>query len=255
MYSDERRQEILRAIEHDSRVTVAELAARFGVSRVSVRRDLNDLSHLGLLKRTYGGAIRPQGDVKEPPFLEREVEHREEKERIGRAAAALVKPGETVFIDGGTTTQCMLGHLAKVPKLTVVTWGLNIVNGLFGLDNVEIIVLGGTLHRPSQNFSGVLAVTCMEAYDIHCDQAFLAARAVSAVGGVTNANFEEIPIKRKAVEVSREVVLLTDSSKIGHRAAGLIVPTHRVHRLVTGHEAPLDEVERLRQLGIVVDLV
>lgn len=264
MYSAERRRDILRLIQENSSVSVDDLAARFAVSPSSIRRDLNELSRQGLVQRTYGGAIVPTGPSSEPPFNVRVVSHHEEKERIGRAAAALVQPGDTVFIDGGTTTHCMVGYLAPLPaernngkdgRITVVTYGLNIVQRLLDQEGVTVILVGGILHPPTQTFGGVFASASLEAFNIRFDKAFMAASGVSAEAGVTNAGFEEILIKRWAIRSARETILLADSSKIGVISAGVIAPIEQLQRLITTHEAPAAEIEALRGRGVIVDLV
>lgn len=255
MFSAERRQEILKLINADSRVAVADLAARFEVSESSIRRDLNALHRLGLVQRTYGGALGYANNFTEAPFSERAVSQHEEKERIGRAAARLIQPGATIFIDGGTTTECMLSHLPNDTPLTVVTYGLNIVQRLIEQRHITVVLIGGILNPTTLTFGGVFATDSFEAYSIRFDKAFLAATGVSAEAGMTNGGFEEIPIKRRALRSARETILLADSSKIGVIAAGVVASIDQVQRLITGSEAPAEEIERLRRCGVVVDLV
>ncbi len=255
MYPAERRQKILKLIQQDSRVSVTELASCFGVSRASIRRDLNELHHAGLLQRTYGGALRLNSTSSEAPFSVREVSYREEKTRIGEFAAQLVRPGETIFVDGGTTTECMLPYLANKTNITVVTYGLNIAARLAGYEHITVIVVGGTLHHRSLTIGGMLALESLHAYSMRFHYTFLAASGVSVEGGITNASFEEIPMKRRAIEAAQQTILLADSSKVGVVAAGLIAPVQKVHRLVTDVKASAREIEGLRQLGVIVDLV
>ncbi len=255
MYSAQRRLEILKLIDKADQVNVADLAAHFGVSRATSRRDLNQLHHSGRLRRTYGGALAPGRMAFELPFAERRDVQSAEKARIGRFAAGLVQPGEAVFIDGGTTTECMVAPLAALEHLTVVTFGLNIVNRLAGHESINVVVIGGTLHHRSLTFGGTLALANLAAYGLRFDKAFLAASGVSAQGGVTNASLEEIQIKRRAIAAAREAILLVDSAKLGLVATGLIVPAGDIDRLVTGAAAPPAEIEGLRQLCLRVDLV
>jgi DeoR/GlpR family transcriptional regulator of sugar metabolism len=255
MYSAERRQAILRLIKENARVSVAELAEQFGVSRASIRRDLNRLHHSGLLQRTYGGALGSNGAAEEAPFVERQISQLDEKERIAYRAAQLIQPGETIFLDGGTTTEALTPFLAEIAQLTVVTYGLNIVNRLAHLPNITLIVIGGTLHAPSQTFAGVLAISNLQTYSMRFDKAFVASGGVSAEAGITNADLEQIPIKRRAVEVAREVILLADWSKVGTARTALIAPANKIHRLITDNQAPLAEINALRALGVCVELV
>lgn len=257
MYSAERRQEILLLLEKRSRVSVDNLATYFGVSRSSIRRDLSQLHEHGLLTRTYGGAVALNGmgnhSMGEKPFIERQVANFAEKERIGRAAAQTIVEGETVFIDGGTTTECMLPYLIS-RHITVVTYGLNIINRLSSNTDITLIAIGGALHRYSLTFSGALALSSIHAYNLHFDKAFIAASGVSTAG-ITNASFEEIPIKRKAIEAGQQNILLADSSKIGVTRAGFIAPLCEVHHLITGSSAPSHELAAVQALGLVVELV
>lgn len=255
MYSAERRQAILRLIDENARVSVAELAEQFGVSRASIRRDLNQLHHSGRLQRTYGGALGGNGAGEEAPFVERQISQLDQKGRIAYRAAQLIHPGETLFLDGGTTTEALTPFLADKPQLTVVTYGLNIVNRLAHLPNVTLIVIGGTLHVSSQTFGGVLAISNLQTYSMRFDKAFVAAGGVSAEAGVTNADLEQLPIKRRAVEAAREVILLADSSKVGIARTALITPANKIHRLITDGQAPLAEIQALQALGVCVDLV
>lgn len=255
MYSAERRQEILKLIDENARVSVADLAAHFGVSRASVRRDLNYLHRSGLLQRTYGGALGAVPDSYEAPFDERKISFFEEKERIGRAAAQLVNAGDTIFIDGGTTTECMTPYLADKVQVTVVTYGLNIAYRLAFYENLTLIVIGGALHGASQTLTGILALNIMQSFNLRFDKSFVAAGGVSAEAGITNADLEQLPIKQRAVEAGREVILLADSSKLGAVRTALIAPAQRIHRLITDRQAPSAEVQALRVLGVTIDLV
>jgi DeoR/GlpR family transcriptional regulator of sugar metabolism len=258
MFSAERRQEILALLEEKSRVSVDHLAVYFGVSRSSIRRDLSQLHEHGLLTRTYGGAVALNGNGHsgngEAPFIERQVANFVEKDRIGRAAAQHITEGETIFIDGGTTTECMLPYLPD-KRITVVTYGLNIINRLSAQEKVTLIAIGGALHRDSLTFSGALALNSIEAYHIRYDKTFMAASGVSAIAGITNASLEEIPIKRKALEAGQQNILLVDASKIGIMRAGLIAPIQVASHIVTGREAPPQELEAIRALGIAVEVV
>lgn len=255
LYSAERKQKVITRLQSDAHVTVSDLASVFGVSRATIRRDLCDLHASGVLRRTYGGAVPLDRPTSETPIHERMVIHREEKERIGQYAARLISSGQTIFLDGGSTVECIVPHLAQWRHLTAVTFGLNIINRLVCCDNITAIVLGGTLDRRSLTIGGALGNESLGSYGVRFDKAFIAASGVSADEGVTNASFEEIPMKRRAIEVAREVILVADASKVGVVATGLIVPVSRIHRLVTGRQASADHVARIRNQGVIVDLV
>jgi DeoR family transcriptional regulator of aga operon len=249
----------LDAVRRDASVEVSELAERFGVSASTIRRDLNELHRADLLVRAYGGAVtqpaREAPAAREAPFAERETARREEKERIGAYAATLVRPGETLILDGGTTCECLARHLREIPNLTVVTFGMNILAALTGAERVTVIGVGGLLDHRTQMFGGVLALDALAAYNLRFDKAFIAATGVSAESGVTNYGFEEIPLKRRAIDLSRETILLADASKVGAHAAGFIAPLERIHRLVTCCAVAEEQVAALRAAGMVIELV
>jgi len=253
MYSAERRQEILALIAKRSSVSVDHLATYFGVSHSSIRRDLSQLHEDGLITRTYGGAVALNGHSSETPFNERKVANFEEKDRIGKVAASLIEEGETIFIDGGTTTECILPYLLE-KRITVVTYGLNIVNRLSS-SNVTVIASGGALHQPSLTFNGVFALNNLQSYNIRFDKTFMAASGVSMQAGITNASLEEIPIKRKAIEAGQYNILLVDTTKIGVIRAGLIAPLTEIQQVITGSNAPRQEIDAMQAGGIAVTLV
>ncbi|MEZ4712769.1 MAG: DeoR/GlpR family DNA-binding transcription regulator [Caldilineaceae bacterium] len=254
MYSAERKQEILLLLEKNAHVHVDQLASHFGVSRSSIRRDLNHLHEDGLLARTYGGAVALPNGSAETPFKERQVANFAEKDRIGKAAVQLIEDGDTIFIDGGTTTECMTPYLLD-RRITVVTYGLNIINQLSCSKSISLIVIGGTLHPHSLTFGGALSLGAMQSYNIRFDKAFIAASGISAVDGITNASLEEVPIKRKAIEVGQCNILLVDSSKIGVTRAAYIAPLQDVHRVITGVQASPSQVAAIRAIPLVVELV
>ncbi len=254
IYAASRQQEILKLLNQDSSVNVDRLADQFGVSKASIRRDLRALRDQSLLQRTYGGAVRPATSSYEASFNERRVSYLEEKLRIGEQATRYIQPGMTVFIDGGTTAECMIPYLLD-KRITAVTQGLNIITRLAGAEQITVISTGGTLNHQTFVFSGVLALDSFHAYNVRFDIAFMACSAISAEAGATNATFESIPMKRKAIQSAQRSILLADSSKVGCVAAGLIVPATKFERLITGADAPAQAVQELKELGLVVDLV
>ena len=140
-------------------------------------------------------------------------------------------------------------------RTTVVTYGLNIVQRLIDQEHITIVLIGGILHTPTLTFGGVFAADSFEGYNMRFDKAFMAASGVSAEAGITNAGFEEIPIKRRAMRSARESIMLADSTKIGVIAAGVVAPTEQLTRLITTTEAPPQEIDALRRHGVLVDLV
>lgn len=253
-YPAERRRRIIEALRRQETLAVRDLAEQFGVSLSTIRRDLHVLERAGLLERTYGGASAPLLGAQERPLAERRLTQAEAKTRIAQAAADLIAPGDTLFLDGGTTVECLVPFLLEVSGLTVVTFGLNVIFGLAGYQNVTVIAIGGVLDHRTFVMGGTLAHELFRSQGMRFDRAFLAASGVSAAGGVTNASLDEIPLKRIAIESARQTVLLADGSKVGRDAVAQIAPVERMDLLITDDSAPASELERLRQRRIKITI-
>jgi DeoR/GlpR family transcriptional regulator of sugar metabolism len=247
-----RQVDILDAIREETTVRVRDLAGRFEVSESTIRRDLDELAAQGLVRRVYGGAVLEPHLQSDPPFELRQISHAKEKDMVGRAAAHLVRDGETVFLDGGTTTQFIVPYLQDRKNLTVVTCGLNVASALVNYPHITTVGIGGVLHVESQSFAGPLALELLDIYAIRCDRAFISAGGVSAKYGVTNRILDRIPLKRKAMEISREVAVVVDGSKVGVVTLGRVAPTQAAQYLITDLSAPAEELEEIARLGVVI---
>jgi len=151
-----RHQKILDRLHQQGEVAVQELAEAFGVTPMTIRRDLDFLAEQNRLTRTHGGAMRSAPAVIEFAFLERNRERIAEKQAIARNAAALVEPGMTLVLDIGTTTLEVARSIASVPDLTVLTSSLAIASALYGRENINLTLLGGGVRRNSPDLSGPL---------------------------------------------------------------------------------------------------
>jgi DeoR/GlpR family transcriptional regulator of sugar metabolism len=243
---------ILNILRDSPTESIKDLAARLNISQSTVRRDLDELEAQGLARRVFGGAILEKQNWSEPPFEMRETLHSREKDKIANAAAELILDGDIVFIDGGTTTQFMVPYLSAKKNVTVVTCGLNVAYELNRLENITTFVVGGELHRDSHSISGALAVAMLDIYRFRFSKAFIAASAVSAEHGVTNRILDRIPLKRKAMEVSQQTIVLADGSKIGTVALGQIAPITDISTLVTDASAPEQEINAIRAQNVDV---
>jgi DeoR/GlpR family transcriptional regulator of sugar metabolism len=209
----QRRQEILRAVRSGS-THVGDLAQSFGVSEMTVRRDLRELASAGKIERVRGGAVDANG---EPPFEETVVERFEAKNRIGAAAAALVSDGQTVMIDIGTTTLQAAHHLHGRP-ITVVTTSLAVYEELVPDHAIELLLPGGVVRRNYRSLVGVLAEDSLR--QVKADVLFLGTSAVDERLSVWDSTMVEVPIKRAMIEAADRVVLLADAEKFA--AGGMV---------------------------------
>jgi DeoR/GlpR family transcriptional regulator of sugar metabolism len=250
MFVEERQQRILARLKERGKVTVEELAAEFGVSAPTVRSDLAALEGRRLLRRAHGGALPATTSVHEPPYAERAGEWSDEKRRIGRAAAALVRPGETVLLDAGTTAHEVGLALAArgVTGITVVTNNLPTVLALMDAPGIEVVVIGGQLQPRRRACLGPLAAAFVDPF--HCDRLFLGVSGVDPDAGLTAADFGASEMKQAMLRRASSVVVVADSSKVGQVAFARVAPLAAVSLLVTDDNLPEDERNRLRDAGV-----
>lgn len=212
MYAEERRQAIADRARRDGRVEVASLADELAVTPETVRRDLTDLEHRGLLRRVHGGAIPVERFRSEPAVSERATLMTTEKRRIAKAALELVPPRGTILLDAGTTTGELAGLLPD-RELTVVTNALPIAQLLSARSQISVLMVGGRLR--GRTLATVDGWALRTLRDLRVDVGFVATNGVSAVRGLTTPDPAEAEVKAALIEASREVVLLADHTKVG----------------------------------------
>ena len=249
----ERLDRIRQLLLSQGAVRVAALSRELDVSEVTIRSDLARLEQEGFARRTHGGAVLARGTRFERPFAEQEARFREEKQRIGAAAAGLIEDGDTIILDVGTTTTEIARHLPHLTNLVVVTNALNIALELERHPGVTVVVTGGTLRPMQHSLVNPLATVLLS--QINADKLFLGCNGVSADKGITNSNLQEAEVKRAMIAAAKRVIVVADSSKIGAVAAAHVAPISVVHQLITDDHADEAELDRLRQRGVDVRTV
>lgn len=247
-----RHQQILALLRRNERLRVADLSAHLGVSPSTVRRDLDYLQRLGHLRRTHGGALLVPGGTVEPPVFQRQVEQAEEKRRIGRAAAALVRDGDTVFLGSGTTTYYVAQSLAERENLTIITNALNIANVFATRRGITLIVVGGLVRQSELSMIGHIAEHTLG--ELRADKVIIGIRAISVENGLMNDYLPETLTDRAILNMASQVIIVADHTKLGRTSTAFLAPISRVHTLVTDSGAPPELVERFRQAGVRVVL-
>ncbi|HBP65766.1 MAG TPA: DeoR/GlpR transcriptional regulator [Desulfosporosinus sp.] len=243
MFAEERKAVILQLMESGKPVKVGDLSQRFEVSESTVRRDLQELENGGLIQRTHGGAISVQSGF-ELSYQEKEIRFYDEKQKIAKAAVELVKDGETVFLDAGTTTLQIAYGLQGKP-VTVATNSMDIAEVFVEDAQVEVIVLGGSLRKNTRSLVGFLTNEMLA--NLHFDKVFLAANAVDLDLGVTTPNLMEAETKRHMVRAGKEVILVIDHSKLWEKAMCKICSLSEIDLLLTDDGIVEDDVKRLSQ--------
>jgi len=256
VFARERQNEIARIVENSGRARVTDLAERFRVSTVTIRKDLLLLEGEHRLARTHGGAIAVERRGPERAFEVRERLQRAEKSAIGAAAAALVSDGESIALDASTTALYVARHLrarGSWHQITVMTNGLRIASELSGCQGVSVAVPGGWVRWEARSVVGALGDAIFGRVNIQ--RAFVGAAGFTIESGLSDASDEEAQIKRSMVMAAREVVAIVDHTKWGRTAVATFCPTSRITTFITDSRANPELIAALREMSIDVRLV
>jgi len=242
----ERRRQILDVLHRNGKVLAAHLAAAMNVSEDTIRRDLRDLAAAGLLCRVHGGALpAAPGSM---TFRARENEDRPAKGRIGRAAAGLVRNGQVLFVDGGTTVLEVVRHFPPDLQATVVTNSLPVALALVDHAGVEVVVLGGRFRKSAEVTVGACVVEHLGR--VRADMCVLGLCGIHHEAGITLDDYEEAQVKRAMVGGAAEVVGLAAAGKLGTAEPFLVAPIKSLTYLVT--DADPASTDPYRAAGVTV---
>lgn len=255
VFARERQQQIAALIEERGRARVADLARRFAVSAVTIRKDLAILEGERRVVRTHGGAIAPSRTRAEEAFDVRERLRRREKESIGGAAASLVHDGESIALDSSTTALKLARSLkarGSWHALTIITNSLRIASELAGHPGLTVLMPGGRVRWEAMSVVGPLGAGIFRRVSIQ--KAFVGAVGFTLDGGLSDATEEEAQPKRSMVGAAREVIAIIDHTKWGRSAAAPFCRTDRLTAVIADTRAPADMVAGLREAGVEVIL-
>jgi DeoR/GlpR family transcriptional regulator of sugar metabolism len=248
MLAAQRRELLLTRLRRDKRVVAKEVAAELGVSEDSLRRDLRELAAAGLCQRVYGGALPASPAVADYPSR-RNVEV-DSKHRVAAAASALIQPGITVVIDGGTTTLAVARALPAELEATVVTHSPTVAAALAEHPSVEVYLLGGRLFKHSVVTCGAAAVEAAQA--VHADLFLLGVTGVHPDAGLTTADADEAAMKRALAQRAADTYVLASAEKIGTASRFTVLPLTAVAGIITDAPEQDDTLQRLRTAGISI---
>lgn len=228
-----RREQILLELQHHPHVRTSDLAARFGVSTETVRRDVEALSQEGLIRRAYGGAsAAPMGA--QPPFGERDQARIEERAMIGRRAAELVRPGEVLMIDAGSTThQFAISLAAAARDLTVLTNSIAVASALGQNETIQVVVCPGDFIASEAGIYGPETIDFLGRYN--ANRAFIGASGLTP-NGITEANRLSVSVKRAMIRQSHESYLLVDRSKFDVSLVATVEPLSSLTGVITNEQ-------------------
>jgi DeoR family transcriptional regulator of aga operon len=246
---------IQNALQQSGTVAVDDLSVKLGVSVVTIRRDLDALEEQGLLRRTHGGAVSIEPLFYEPfkrdrAFLAQVEKMADEKRRIGRAAAAMITPGETIAVTPGTTTAEVIRGLPLNYNITVVTNTANIVMELSKRKDVDVFVTGGHLHGEWFSLVGPTAIRSLENMLIHT--LFIGADGIDSKWGASAYSSDEAELNGTMVKHARRNIAVVDHTKFGIMANWRICETGLLHTLITDTGATQKMIAPFQKLGVQV---
>jgi DeoR/GlpR family transcriptional regulator of sugar metabolism len=243
----ERHTLIIERLHTHGRLIAADFAAELGISEDSIRRDLRELASQGLCKRVYGGALPFMATA---PLKQRQEQNTERKLALARAAASLVREGQVLLIDAGSTNSAIASALPANLGLTVITNAPDIAQRLIGRDGFTIVMVGGRIDTRIGAAVGAQALN--ELKHLRADVCLPGACAIDAELGLWSVDSEEAQYKRAMIEASGETIVAVTDDKLGAAATHRIVEIAEVHQLVVEASAPKPIVTAFRKHGVSV---
>jgi DeoR family transcriptional regulator, glycerol-3-phosphate regulon repressor len=242
-----RHAEIVQLAKDSGRVLVDDLAFRFDVSPQTIRKDLNELCDKRLLARIHGGAVIPSG-IENMEYEARRRIAADEKQAIGRAAAALIPDNASLFINIGTTTEAVSEALGDHKGLMVITNNINVANRMRVQPSIEVVIAGGVVRGSDGGVVGEAAVDFFRQFK--ADYAVIGASAIDEDGALLDFDFREVKVAQAIIANARHVILVADSTKFERTAPVRIAHLSQVSSFVTDR-CPNGEIRRVcKEAGV-----
>lgn len=227
-----RQAEIIALAKEHGRVLVEELASRFAVTPQTIRKDLNDLCDARALNRIHGGAVFPSGN-ENVKYEARRSMAAQEKQAIGRAAAAMIPDNASLFINIGTTTEAVGEALIDHRELMVITNNINVANRLRVYPSIEVVIAGGVVRGSDGGIVGEAAVDFIRQFKV--DYAVIGVSAIDEDGALLDFDFREVKVAQAIIANARHVILVSDASKFERTAPVRIGHISQVQTFITDH--------------------
>jgi DeoR/GlpR family transcriptional regulator of sugar metabolism len=250
MLTEERRQVILERLRSDGKVVAAELSASLAVSPDTVRRDLRELADAGLLRRVHGGGLPSATSAL--PYSARRDQAPGAKAAIARAAGRLLRSGQVILLDSGTTTLEVARHLPPELDATVITNSPPIAVALAEHPRVEVVMVGGMLEKDAHALVGAATVEALRS--VHADVLVLGLCSLHPEFGITVMDLEESYVKQTMIGNAAEVVAVSAADKLGSAAPFAVAPLDELTYLITEQSVSAEQASQYRALGVEVVL-
>ena len=251
----ERRALILQLLEQKEEVRVDEISRETGISEVTIRKDFTVLQNRHLLLRTRGGAMRKpvENTNEDTSIAKKRMFNFKEKQRIGEEAAKLIKDGDYIMIDSGTTTLEVARHLDKFHNLHILTNAMNIATELMNYKRFDVVLLGGNVRYNSLSTVGPLALSVLRNFSHY--KLFLGVDSFSFENGVSTPSLEEALLNQMMIQQASKVIAVFDSSKFNKRSFSHIANASELDCIITDSAIPPGMTSKLQKAGIEVRIV
>lgn len=248
MLTSQRKKLLLAALKRDGHLVAKALSVQFGVSEDTIRRDLRELARAGRLQRVHGGAL-PASPATAGFSVRRGIEP-DAKKAIARAAARLIKPGQVVILDGGTTAVQLARQLPRELRATVVTHSPSVAVELADHPAIDVIVIGGRLFKHSVVTVGAAALEALGA--IRADLYFMGVTGVHATAGLSTGDLEEAGMKRALARHAAETIVLASAEKINAASAYKIADVNVASTIIVDKATPERATRPIARLGVKI---
>jgi DeoR/GlpR family transcriptional regulator of sugar metabolism len=246
----ERQEQILELIRDHNRITLSKISENFGVSDITIRRDIKMLEDTGSVRRAHGGVVYYVEPDEEAPVVKRQWVAQSAKQDIAQHAAAQVNNGDSIFVGSGSTAMYVARSLKQHQRLTVTTNAVTVIQELANIDGINLIVLGGIL-RPTE-LSMIGHITEQALQEVRVDRVIVGMRGIDLNAGLTSDYLPEVMTDRAIMNMSGKVTIVADSSKLGRIASGFVAPIERMTTLITDTNADPTFIQSLQMRGITV---
>lgn len=253
MTKEERQAIIMNMLIHRDSILVSDLAEQLNVSSVTIRKDLTELEREKKLYRNHGKAILIDPYSENKNVSEKERLRVEEKRMIGAAAAAIIKPRDSILIASGTTMHALARNIQTSDRLTVITASLEVASILSKDKDIDIIQLGGLLRHSSLSVVGKYAEEAL--HDFSCNKLFLGVDGIDLDFGITTTDMMEAALNRKMIQTAQKTIVLADSSKFGRRGFSKIVDMEEVDQIITDSGISASTARTVEEMGIELTIV
>lgn len=253
LFAEERKQRIVELVKSKKKIVIPELCSHFGVSASTIRNDLRSLHEDGLITRTHGGAIINSKSGYEPLPFDKQSQSFDAKQAIARAAIEHVENGDVIAIGTGTTTFELIKLLGQKRGLTVIINDIFAAAYLEQFDDVNVIVVGGTLRKKFHYLQMAPNINWFQ--DINIDKTFISCNGVHLTRGITTPDPALAHDLRQMIDASSSVYVICDSSKIGSIAFSRIADLGQIDRLITDSNIEDDDAAELRLAELELEIV